>query len=822
AGVREIVDATDWLDLLASMYPDTYRAIQNELKRSLDDNPNWDGITDPKAKAALTAYLRANHADHAKAIMTQRWKTSNDEDFFLLEDAELRHYFGELIGELARSHWQDVQSLPARFGKVRGAVPKMPADWTVDPLKLACILRTSDAAQVDSRRADPLHTPFRQPQGESKNHWLFQERMLMPHPKDGRLVYTSTRDFTIDQASAWWLAFDTIQMIDGELRKVDAILADLRRPRLDVRSVAGADTPTRLSEYIRATDWVPIDARPVINDTEGVIAKLGGQALYGHRQGHVVLRELLANAVDATRLRAAEDPQSVIQPVRVTVTQDSDGRFVVEVADQGIGMTVEEVVNFLCAFGTSGWNSYATRTEHPGALAAGYRSTGQFGIGFYSVFMLADEVTVQSRSTNVGPTETAILHFSNGLHERPVLRVANSRNDWRREPGTSISFVLRNGAQGISELVSSFDPITDLSDLGRVLTGQTRRAALLCGMQILVQCLGGAEYEATSVVPWREMDPGILFDQLYFPDTQYSQSAEYARWRRNFERYSRPVCGENGETIGRLSLNLDPEQRPHAYRGRTPGRIYCGGFIANEVHDIGGVLLAEPDTAARSSTRAGLSLREGRRWFEEQVELLGGELANISDRLTVATWAINMGVPLEDQPFVLGKGGPLTPAAFQEWALDRDRIEIVDLIGNTADYGDGTLVFLDASNDALVRLGDDMVSCPSTEDFDLIRFIEGPIGGELEFADEFFCTGESIQEWWIDSATSVAGEVVRRAAAAWGVSVIDLLRASWHCEQSWEEDSGLEILSVRGEKLRVSGLALVRPTANSPVAAPSV
>ena len=80
----------------------------------------------------------------------------------------------------------------------------------------------------------------------------------------------------------------------------------------------------------------------------------------------------------------------------------------------------------LLDFGKSFWRSPSVRREFPGLVAKGLQSTGRYGIGFFSVFMLGDRVTVTSRRYDAGASETHTLDFLNGLKVRPVLRDADS------------------------------------------------------------------------------------------------------------------------------------------------------------------------------------------------------------------------------------------------------------------------------------------------------------------------------------------------------------------------------------------------------------
>jgi Histidine kinase-, DNA gyrase B-, and HSP90-like ATPase len=341
---------------------------------------------------AVVELLRRRHAEQAGRLLATPFPTSDGVELHLLPDVRLRLDYGSLIGRIAESHWWDVSDLKC-FAHPQGSRTDHPPEWIVDPLKIACVLRLADAAQIDDRRAPTYLHAFRRPVGHSRDHWYFQERLARPQVGNDRLVYTSTRPFARDEAAAWWLAHETIKTIDAELRRVDALCADLRRPRFLVRSVAGADSPDRLSEYIQTDRWRPIDASLRVSDVNKVIGSLGGQKLYGPRPD-VALRELIANASDATKARCAHEGAPA-GAVTVSLLSEN-GEWSLTVKDQGIGMKPETMVSALTDFGFSRWQSADMLADFPDLAGRGFQPTGRFGIGFFSIFMIADEVAVRS------------------------------------------------------------------------------------------------------------------------------------------------------------------------------------------------------------------------------------------------------------------------------------------------------------------------------------------------------------------------------------------------------------------------------------------
>lgn len=274
-------------------YEDLLVGAKNRL-RSIEVAANEELLEQIAYEDVVVELLRLRHAKQAERLMSQVFYTSSGQPFYLLQDVELRQFFGPQIGRIAHSHWWTVERLQ-KLARRQGSCPLLPPTWDVDPLKLACMLRLADAAHIDYRRAPMLLHAFRQPTGTSRDHWFFQERLLRPIVVDDRLEYTAATPFSRDEAGAWWLAFETIQLINDELRHVDALLADSGRTRFRVRSVVGADSPERLAKSIPTDGWKPIDARLRVTDTVQVISNIGGRDMYGNRPD-IAIRELIANA----------------------------------------------------------------------------------------------------------------------------------------------------------------------------------------------------------------------------------------------------------------------------------------------------------------------------------------------------------------------------------------------------------------------------------------------------------------------------------------------------------------------------------------------
>jgi molecular chaperone HtpG len=132
----------------------------------------------------------------------------------------------------------------------------------------------------------------------------------------------------------------------------------------------------------------------------GAVLRLVVNSLYSHKE--VFIRELVSNASDALdRLRF----ESITQPelsqtdeqFRIRISIDAEAR-TLTIDDNGIGMTAEELVQNLGTIARSGTREFLKRLEQAReAQNSSVQLIGQFGVGFYSAYLVADRVEVVSK-----------------------------------------------------------------------------------------------------------------------------------------------------------------------------------------------------------------------------------------------------------------------------------------------------------------------------------------------------------------------------------------------------------------------------------------
>ncbi len=416
-GLEEIRNTPEWKDIVSDM-------------SEKDDTSPPIALSSEQSVQALLLTLRTLHGRQAERLGDLSFSNDRTGDsVHLINDDQLRTHLGPIIGLIAASHHWDIHELEKRLKpKVMGAIAGFSRDWTIRPILLACLLRCADAIQIDQSRAPDFLYAILRLRGISEIHWRAQNRIAAPAPDPDdhkSLVFSSTKPYLEQDADAWWIAHDAIQVAHSELQASSILLNDLRFPTFAIDRIRNAESPERLAKVLEAKGWRPISAEVKINRVDRIVEMFGGTKLYGN-EWSVPLRELIQNAADAIKLRRdAELPGSDFEG-RITVRLERDHvngaeGFWLRVEDDGLGMSEEGLTGPLIDFGSSYVSSDLARNERPGLSAKGRNRIGRFGVGFFSVFMLSQRVLVTSRPFDKGLDMSRTLSFHEGMTLRPIL-----------------------------------------------------------------------------------------------------------------------------------------------------------------------------------------------------------------------------------------------------------------------------------------------------------------------------------------------------------------------------------------------------------------
>jgi molecular chaperone HtpG len=187
------------------------------------------------------------------------------------------------------------------------------------------------------------------------------------------------------------------------------------------------------------------------------LLKLMIHSLYSNKE--IFLRELISNASDAAdKLRfealAVPDLLGEDTDLKIRIESDKDNN-TITVIDNGIGMSRDELVEHLGTIARSGTSEFLQQMT--GDQQKDAQLIGQFGVGFYSTFIVADKVVVESRRAGLAADES-VRWESDGQGEFTI------ENIERSERGTAVTLHLKKGESEFAEPLRIENLIRTYSD----------------------------------------------------------------------------------------------------------------------------------------------------------------------------------------------------------------------------------------------------------------------------------------------------------------------------------------------------------------------
>lgn len=614
-GLTELHEQIEWRDLNAR--------YQNSV------SPNDTASQKAAEELATQDSLRLLHAKWAEKLPLTSWKGSSKQSMFIIEDSQIRNFYGPKIGTISYSHWWPINKVDETLSSTLGALPGV-TDCTVDLLKIDCLIRVADAMHLDQRRAPSFEYALTQPSGIAENHWKFQERMAKPYVLGDALVYTAQPPFEVESADAWWTAFDALQIVDRELRNVDRVLRDKKKTPLIVRRVDGAFSPTDLARKIETVGWTPVDSTIKVTDVPKIVSTLGGSKLYGN-DANAPIREIIQNGLDAiTARRRLQARPSTWGELKIFIdTRGEDFWLCFE--DNGVGMSTLVLTGPLIDFGNSFWKSSMALEEFPGLSAAGMKPRGKYGIGFFSVFMLGDHVRVISRRYDRELGSTKILEFRHGLGSRPNLTDADPRFS-PIDGGTRIEVKLNRHPKQPEGILARKLPLA-----GYVLKLSELISEIAPATDVNIQVT--QEGESTQIIEagdWLTIHPTALRSRISGENSKKTSQTQL--WEELVE-----LRDEEGRIYGRARIDTSNSWN-------RLGLIAVDGLSACKIDLIDGILSGLDTTASRNAAKPTVPQPVLASWATEQASRISKATIPDHEKARAAAIALACGGDQLDLP----------------------------------------------------------------------------------------------------------------------------------------------------------------------------
>lgn len=617
-GKEKLQNTKEWMDYYAD-YKDNENLTEEERMYEADFST-----------------IRLLHAKYAEKLYKQLFQRDDGSSFYIIENEEIRNHMGDMICRIAASHhWsiEQVESLgiqtPAPYG--------YPREWRINPLKLACILRCADAAHIDAGRAPDYLLKLLKVNGVSRNHWIAQNRLLQIDTfleDEDKVIIKSDIAFTEEEFAAWNVVYDAVCVLDQEIKASNELLKKHRIKQFKAKGVVGAEAQSELAKYIETDGWIPCEATVHISNTEELIKNLGGEKLYGSdHKLEIVLRELIQNGRDAIcARRGIEDSFEGKISINIDLR---DGERWVTVKDDGIGMSLDGIKNYLLNFGSSYWASDLAKSEYPGLKSSGFKSVGRFGIGFYAIFMVASKVIVESRRYDKGLDDSVQIKFPNGLCLRPIL---SKKRSLANSYSTMISFCIDDKKCKWNE--KTIIKTGMVNEEAFKVPYSAVLARLTAGLDVDVYyCEDGANLNKIhSNLNHLEIGSQEALDWLKeITYSKYRGENTFADYiDRNHKRLRKVFSA--GKYYGIAALNTFWNPVTSCFGVTTIGGLDT--FSHSSDSEFLGCIIAESDTAKRDGNIRKIDKKD---WAFEQYRILCEEGLSVTDRIRL--------------PYILGKYG---------------------------------------------------------------------------------------------------------------------------------------------------------------------
>lgn len=394
-------------DLGMTVFPGEEGQLTKALSIPLD--PGWE------TSSVLQKHLRNDHP-----------KRGGD---YIAGNADDLRVPINLVGQLdwlMKSHNMSIPELDVNL-----SAPFAADERVIDVRQLSIILCIADAIEFSDTRVvdgvldlisrDPSE-PARKSYLENMKHICVGDSLAID--EDGRIIVSGT----FADPDVLSLAHHTFDQIEEWIRGY----CDIER-RSTVRRLRIRPEPLQRRLELRGGRFERLGVRI---SKKNIIDLIASNAIWKSDAG-IVIRELVQNAVEACRYRRFHSPPSDRYEPRITVRFDRNGR-TVSVQDNGCGMSERVVLNHFLTVGNSRATEKAYSTE-------GHAPLARFGIGFWSVFTIADRAEIRTLAFEdakvaqaSGPTKGIVFEV-----ETKELKDYTVFSDQPMAPGTTVTLHLK-------------------------------------------------------------------------------------------------------------------------------------------------------------------------------------------------------------------------------------------------------------------------------------------------------------------------------------------------------------------------------------------
>ncbi len=400
----------------------------NELE--LDSSIHEDQIR------LIGEFIRRHHDRIAYEISYKGFPANNDFPNLYKTDS----YIAEISGLIARSHGNEIRDYVEKAKRISSNECR---HREVCASYVMALLRISDHLQLSSQRAPRHLLKLKSPQSPlSLKEWQKNEAVAEARKCSNTEVYFR---FTFDPNNVSALLHRELnEEIEGIQRNLDltnAVLSEEFIKKGEVENQLRLQytrvvTNLHDEDFRNRVSYIPSNAKRQVNEN---LLPLLTEPLYGKEAQSMALRELIQNSVDAVRERKAiqaDDLDNEDWEISLSLIQNAEGTWNLEIEDKGVGMSPEVIENYYLIAGLSS-------REESSISSSSTKKTGRFGIGVFSGFAIADDFFVETKPIS---GDTAIAFKVT----RAIADVYLEKGS-KKSFGTKVTFILPNKAVSLNE-----------------------------------------------------------------------------------------------------------------------------------------------------------------------------------------------------------------------------------------------------------------------------------------------------------------------------------------------------------------------------------
>jgi Histidine kinase-, DNA gyrase B-, and HSP90-like ATPase len=487
--LSETINAKEFIHFFRELIQDTkhslnefaikFEIVNNEIRFkdtlfSLEQN---DGV-----KFILAEFFRRKHSERSKEIIIDPLKELK----LVSPRGVIPPRIDKILSNICSCHTKDFSDvMNLSFCEVGIDTEN------AHPRFVACLLRIGDLLDLDNNRFSEvmLQTLTKVP----KDTLIHKEKHLSIESfrvdNDVIEITASCKDYDVATATQHWFDFIDTE-ISNQMKNWNKIV-----PSKDLGSL-----PTIGNLTLKLSTYEAIDSKnkPQFSvDTEKALNLLQGAGLYDG--AYKCIREILQNAVDATLIRIwlehneegkdfsspkSDDFIKLVNqyPIIINIKEkEKEGKWKnwgIDIIDKGTGISTTDL-KFLMNTGSSSKNR--TRVNIVEDMPIWMRPSGTFGIGFQSIFMLTDLVTIETKSFSDEEFQIIELYSPNSKRNGDIL-IQKKKTNHSIKPGTKLSFnhktkaipdryTIKGEHHNASRIVGNFDPFSNESmdiELGQI------------------------------------------------------------------------------------------------------------------------------------------------------------------------------------------------------------------------------------------------------------------------------------------------------------------------------------------------------------------